>query len=39
LAEGGYEGGTAMTYFGFHGPFKPGVEDRVMGLVEELLKR
>ena len=37
LAEGGYEASGAMKYFGFHGPFKPGVEDRVMGLVEELL--
>ena len=39
LAEGGYEAGGAMKYFGFHGPFKPGVEDRVVRLVEELLKR
>ena len=27
LAEGGYEGGGAMVYFGWHGPFKPGVEE------------
>ncbi len=39
LAEGGYEGGGAMVYFGWHGPFKPGVEDRVVGLVEKLLDR
>jgi len=37
LAEGGYEGGTAMVYFGWHGPFKPGVEDRVIGLVKKLV--
>ena len=39
LAEGGYEGGGAMKYFGWHGPFRPGVEERVVGLVEELLER
>ena len=39
LAEGGYEASGSMKCFGIHGPFKPGVEDRVMGLVEELLKR
>ena len=39
LAEGGYEASGAMKYFGFHGPFKPGVEDRVIRMVEELLKR
>ena len=39
LGEGGYEASGAMKYFGFHGPFKPGVEERVIGLVEELLER
>ncbi len=39
LAEGGYEGGGAMVYFGWHGPFEPGVEDRVVGLVKELMDR
>ncbi|MHC4401473.1 MAG: neutral/alkaline non-lysosomal ceramidase N-terminal domain-containing protein [Planctomycetota bacterium] len=39
LAEGGYEGGGAMVYFGWHGPFKPGVEDRVVGLVRKLMTR
>ena len=39
LAEGGYEGGGAMVYFGWHGPFKPGVEDRVVGLVKDLMER
>jgi len=37
LAEGGYEGGDAMVYFGWHGPFQPGVEDRVVGLVKKLM--
>jgi len=39
LAEGGYEGGEAMKYFGRHGPFRPGVEDRVVGLVKKLMQR
>lgn len=38
LAEGGYEGGGAMKYFGFHGPFKPGAEDRVVDLVKKLME-
>ncbi|MBC8869669.1 MAG: neutral/alkaline non-lysosomal ceramidase N-terminal domain-containing protein [Planctomycetes bacterium] len=38
LAEGGYEAAGAMKYFGFHGPFKPGVEDRVVGLVRRLME-
>ncbi len=37
LSEGGYEGGGAMVYFGWHGPFKPGVEDRVVNLVKKLM--
>ena len=39
LAEGGYEGGAAMVYFGWHGPFQPGVEDLVVGLTKELMDR
>ena len=39
LAEGGYEAGGAMKYFGWHGPFKPGVEDRVVDLVKKLMER
>ena len=26
-----------MVYFGIHGPFLPGVEDRVMGAVRRLM--
>jgi hypothetical protein len=26
-----------MVYFGWHGPFKPGVEDRVVGTVHKLM--
>ena len=39
LVEGGYEGAGAMVYFGWHGPFKPGVEDLVVGLTKELMDR
>ncbi len=39
LAEGGYEAGGAMQYFGIHGPFKPGLEDRILGLVKQQLQR
>ena len=39
LAEGGYEASGAMTYFGFHGPFQAGVEDRVVDLVKKLMER
>jgi len=39
LAEGGYEGGGAMVYFGWHGPFKPGVEELVVGLAKDLMDR
>ncbi|OHB69722.1 MAG: hypothetical protein A2V70_16240 [Planctomycetes bacterium RBG_13_63_9] len=38
LKEGGYEGGGAMRYFGWHGPFQFGVENRVVGLVEKLMQ-
>ena len=36
LAEGGYEADAAMKYFGIHGPFKSGVEDRIVDVVREL---
>ena len=39
LAEGGYEAGGAMKYFGWYGPFRPGVEERVVGAVMTLMKR
>lgn len=39
LKEGGYEGGGAMKYFGIHGPFQPGLEDRIIRLIHSLLKR
>jgi len=37
LAEGGYEAGGAMVYFGIHGPFKPGLEDRIINQVKQLM--
>jgi len=27
-----------MKYFGFYGPFKPGLEDRIIQLVHSMLK-
>jgi neutral ceramidase len=39
LEEGGYEGGGAMRYTRFPGPFAPSVEERVVGKVHELVKR
>ncbi len=37
LAEGGYEGGGAMLYFGPPTPFAPGVEQLVIDTVHKLL--
>ena len=39
LAEGGYEGGTAMVYFGLHGPFQPGLEQQIIDSVRRLAGR
>jgi neutral ceramidase len=39
LKEGGYEGGGAMLYTTFPGPFDESVEERVVGKVHELAKR
>ncbi|MGI9471366.1 MAG: neutral/alkaline non-lysosomal ceramidase N-terminal domain-containing protein [Rubripirellula sp.] len=36
LTEGGYEGGGAMRYTTFPGPFAPSVESRVVSKVNEL---
>lgn len=38
LEEGGYEGGGAMLYGRFPGPFTVDVEDRMMGTAAEVLK-
>jgi Neutral/alkaline non-lysosomal ceramidase, N-terminal len=37
LAEGGYEGGGAMIYYGQPGPFAPGVEQTILGEVREVI--
>jgi neutral ceramidase len=37
LKEGGYEGGGAMVYYLKPGPFAPGLEDKIVGAVRELL--
>jgi hypothetical protein len=39
LQEGGYEARDAMVYFGFHGPFQPGLEDRIVEKVKELMQQ
>ncbi len=39
LTEGGYEGGGAMRYTAFPGPFKPSVESIVIEKVHELAKK
>ncbi|HRI88578.1 MAG TPA: neutral/alkaline non-lysosomal ceramidase N-terminal domain-containing protein [Candidatus Hydrogenedentes bacterium] len=36
LQEGGYEGGGAMLYYGFYGPWAPEVQDHIMKTVHEL---
>jgi hypothetical protein len=36
LAEGGYEGGGAMVYYGLPSPWAPGVEDRIVNEVHRL---
>ncbi len=33
LREGGYEGATAMVYYGLPSPWAPGLEDRIVGEV------
>ena len=37
LQEGGYEGGGAMTYYGWPTRIAPGVENLIVGTVQELL--
>ena len=39
LEEGGYEGGGAMVYSAYPGPFAASVEDRVIGKVRELVEK
>ncbi|MBI3948639.1 MAG: neutral/alkaline non-lysosomal ceramidase N-terminal domain-containing protein [Armatimonadetes bacterium] len=37
LAEGGYEGGGAMVYYDRPERFAPGIEERILGAVRELV--
>ncbi len=37
LKEGGYEGGGAMLYYARPGKFAPGLEDKIIGAVHELV--
>jgi neutral ceramidase len=39
LEEGGYEGGGAMTYTGYPGPFAADVEERVVETIHELVRQ
>jgi putative membrane-bound dehydrogenase-like protein len=36
LKEGGYEGGGAMVYYDLPCPFRPGLEDKIVGAVRDL---
>ncbi len=36
LAEGGYEAVFSQAYFGFHGPYKPGLEDKLITAIKRL---
>lgn len=38
LAEGGYEGGDSMIYYGLPGPFTPAVEDAIFSTIREALR-
>lgn len=39
LAEGGYEADFSQIYFGFHGPYKPGLEDKLISAAKELVSQ
>ena len=38
LAEGGYEGGDSMIYYGLPGPFTSTVEDTIFGAMKNVLR-
>jgi len=38
LAEGGYEGGDSMIYYGLPGPFTSTVEDTIFGAIKNVLR-
>ncbi len=37
LREGGYEGGGAMVYYAKPAPFEPGLEDKILSVVHEIV--
>src|SRR5262249_58837319 len=37
LKEGGYEGGGAMVYYDLPGPFRPGLEKKIIDAVHDQL--
>jgi putative membrane-bound dehydrogenase-like protein len=37
LKEGGYEGGSAMVYYDVPVPFRPGLEQKIVGAVRDLV--
>lgn len=39
LAEGGYEGGESMIYYGHPGPFTDDVEDRITNAVHQVMRK
>jgi hypothetical protein len=39
LTEGGYEGATAMVYYDRPTKFAPGIEDRIIGAVKDLMPK
>jgi hypothetical protein len=39
LREGGYEGRDAMLYGGRPGPWAPGIEEKIVAKVHEVVKR
>lgn len=38
LKEGGYEAFDSMIYYGFHGPWKPQIQDLIVNEVDRLVK-
>jgi len=39
LREGGYEGGGAMIYYDVPGPFKPGLEEKIISAVHDQIAK
>lgn len=37
IKEGGYESESSLIYYGFYGPFKPAIEQQILGRLEALV--